>query len=262
MAEGPPISPHPPTAPPLRFHEFDYDQCAGDRAPIELTDAVELWSFSLAGTPPSIAGWRSLLDPDERARADRFAFEHLRIEYTIAHGIMRWLLGRYADTDPASLTFEWGNAGKPGLMGRGAALGFNLSHSHGRGLLAVSDRPVGADLEKARPDVDVLEIAERCFFGDELQSIRSEPPPLLSAAFFRYWVAKEAVLKGEGIGLGFPLDSFEVRFKVDDPSEASIRSHDPARLPSDWIVRMVPSVSGWPAAVAARGADWTVRVRA
>ncbi len=70
------------------------------------------------------------------------------------------------------------------------------------------------------------------------------------------------MLKGEGIGLGFPLDSFAVRFNLDNECEASVRSDDPARLGSDWIVRMLPSVYGWPAAVAARGTDWTARLRA
>ncbi len=247
----------------LRFLEFDQGKCAGDSVAIALADsAIDIWSFALSGTPASIAGWHSMLDAEENARAERFVFERLRAEHVVAHGITRWLLGRYADADPVSLQFVRGKAGKPCLFGRGAEVAFNLSHSHGRGLLAVAHRPVGADLEKIRADLDFLEIAERYFFGDELMSIRSQPSARQSAAFFRYWVAKEAVLKGEGIGLGFPLDSFEVRFNLDNECEASVRSDDPARLGSDWIVRMLPSVCGWPAAIAARGADWTMRLRA
>ncbi|MFN0301308.1 MAG: 4'-phosphopantetheinyl transferase family protein [Burkholderiales bacterium] len=120
---------------------------------------------------------------------------------------------------------------------------------------------VGIDLEFARSDFDGLDIAKRYFFGSELADIRSGPPDERRKAFFRYWVAKEAVLKGQGVGLGFPLDQFLVSFTDAQQQEATVRSMDARRLGEDWFVRMLPSDPAWPAAVTARGTAWSVQLR-
>src|SRR5690242_17451555 len=57
-------------------------------------DTVHLWAFALVGTPERIELCRGLLSTEERQRADRFVFERDRARYTIAHAVMRNLLGR------------------------------------------------------------------------------------------------------------------------------------------------------------------------
>ena len=111
-----------------------------------------------------------------------------------------------------------------------------------------------------RPELDALSLAESCFFGTEIETIRAAAEDRQREIFLRYWVAKEAVLKGEGIGLGYPLDRFEVRFMPEDERAGYITSADPTRLRNDWTIFALQLAEGWPAAVAARGAGWSVRV--
>ena len=136
----------------------------------------------------------------------------------MARGTLRTILGRYLALAPAHLRFSYNAFGKPELsIASGQKpLRFNLAHSHGRALLGVArGRDIGVDLEWIRDDFDPLPIVRQFFFGTELTAIQSAPPGLLRDAFYRHWVAKEAVLKAQGSGLSVPLDSFWVTFEAD-----------------------------------------------
>ncbi|MDB6042547.1 MAG: putative 4-phosphopantetheinyl transferase HetI [Gammaproteobacteria bacterium] len=226
-------------------------------------NTVHVWAFTLEAPPECIELCRSWLSDDERARADRFVFEHHRVRHTVAHGVLRRLLSLYCDATPESLQFTASGAGKPALRpdsGGAPAIDFNLTHSETRGAIGVSSGlPLGIDLEQLRTSIEALSISSNYFFGSERQAIESAPAALREATFFRYWVAKEAVLKAEGIGLGFPLDRFRVDF-LPGESTARIETLDPDALGGDWTARMLPCEPGWLAAVAARGSDWKLRL--
>lgn len=87
----------------------------------------------------------------------------------------------------------------------GFAGDFNISHTSGCGVLAISDSPVGVDVERIRP-VN-LKIAEK-FCADEREFIEKSED--CRRAFFEIWTAKEAYLKKEGTGITVPLNSFSV----------------------------------------------------
>ena len=222
---------------------------------------VQVWSFSLEGSTAVIQHCRDSLSPAERHRADRFVFPRDRVRHTIAHGALRHLLGRYLAVAPASLGFSANAAGKPVLLQpAGTGLHFNLSHSDERALLGVSaEHELGIDLEKVRANIEALAISRHYFFGSEREAIEQAPPDVRDDVFFRYWVAKEAVLKAQGVGLGFPLDRFRVDF-LQGGDRARIETLDPDRLEGAWTVRMLPNEPGWPAAVAARGEDWDIAI--
>ncbi len=240
-------------------------------APSLRPSEVHVWPFGLHADESAFRMCQGLLNEQERARAGTFAFEKDRHHHVVAHGVLRHLLSLYSGVAAGAIDFEHSASGKPkmGPAGKvdavrtpdGSELSFNLSHSHGRALIGVCrGRNIGIDLEMVRQELDVLSLAESCFFGEELARIRSAPEEQRTELFFRYWVAKEAVLKGEGIGLGYPLDRFEVRFRRADDSSCDIMSMDTSQLRDDWTVRVLRLGDGWPGAVAARGADWIVRV--
>jgi 4'-phosphopantetheinyl transferase len=221
-------------------------------------DTVHLWCFTLQGSPHLIERGRAVLSTEERQRADRFVFDRDRIRFTIAHAVLRHLLSLYCNEPAESLRFNSAAAGKPSLAFT-PSLHFNLSHSEDRALLGVSlHHELGVDLEKVRPNIEALSISRHYFFGSERAAIEAATPSERDTLFFRYWVAKEAVLKAQGIGLGFPLDRFRVDFLPDGPT-ARIETFDPDALEPGWIVRMLPCEPGWLGAVAARGTDWVVK---
>ena len=225
---------------------------------------VHVWAFTLEGSAALTEACRDVLPPAERQRADRFVFAHDRIHHTIAHGVLRHLLSRYCGIAPGTLRFQATASGKPSLLwpagAAASALQFNLTHSDDRALLGVSNGcELGVDLERVRSNLETLNISRHYFFGAEREAIENALSVMRDRTFFRYWVAKEAVLKAQGVGLGFPLDRFGVHF-LPDGDTARIETLDPAVLEPDWTVRMLSCDAGWAAAVAARGSDWRVKV--
>jgi len=248
----------------LEFLEFkDPDALLARELKVRATrEEVHVWPLQLEGSEVARAQCAQMLSPSELERAGRFYFEHLRTSFTFAHGLMRYVLATYVGVEPAKLEFTTGEFGKPALAGpaNASALSFNLSHSHGRALLAVSaGRDIGVDVEQENSRTDVLGIASSYFFGPERDAIVAAGTERRVATFFRYWAAKESVMKAEGAGLHLPLDSFHVQF---DPelTSARIENLDPAKVRAGWIVRSLPCEPGWHAAVAALSEDWQVKV--
>ena len=173
---------------------------------------------------------------DERARADRFYFARDREHFIVARGVLREILGCYLKRVPKSLCFCYGSHGKPALAGEfdGEAIRFNVSHSHGVALYAISrGRAVGIDLERIRFDLPVAEIAERFFSKREDAMLRSLPTDVQHQAFFRCWTRKEAYIKARGEGLSLPLDQFDVSLAPGEPAAVLGTQRDPSEA-SRW----------------------------
>jgi len=219
--------------------------------------AVHLWGIELDGPPPCLdrcAGW---LDEAERQRAARFVREDLRRHYVLAHGGFRAVLSHYLGVSPELVEFDRGETGKPMLVRElrdRSAITFNLSHAHGRVLVAVSRaQEVGIDLERVRSDVPVENLSRRFFTQSEHMTIMHSAPEQHTAIFFRYWVAKEAVLKAQGIGLR-GLTGCEITLGTDGVGK-DVRVRVDSRLLDPLRVQLLSCESGWEAAVAAQNLD-------
>ena len=100
--------------------------------------------------------------------------------------------------------YEIDGMGKP----FGEDVFFSFSHSGDIALCAVSDKEIGADIEKIR-DVNP-DIAKR-FCDSEYNYIKSSADS--KDAFFEIWTKKESFLKAEGFGISGGLKSFCVLLK-------------------------------------------------
>lgn len=159
------------------------------------------------------AFWLSRISPEERARMERFRFPGLREDFLFSRGLLRTLLGFYADRAPESLRFGRGARGKPFLLPPGGPA-FNLSHSASHAVLALCGKgPIGADLEVygkagARPD----DWAGFCLSPEERASYDALPPVRREERLIRIWTLKEAYLKALGTGLDGSLQDWGFSF--------------------------------------------------
>jgi len=84
---------------------------------------------------------------------------------------------------------------------------FNISHSGNWVVCALSQTGrIGVDIEQVKPLS--FEDFQTQFTPREWQAIRSAPDPF--AAFYRFWTAKESLIKADGRGLGIPLLELDV----------------------------------------------------
>jgi 4'-phosphopantetheinyl transferase len=109
-----------------------------------------------------------------------------------------------------------------------ASIRFNLAHSEGNALLAVSmGHELGVDLERVRPEFADDHIAEHFFSRSEVEVLRRLPVSQQEQAFFECWTRKEAFLKAKGGGLSVPLDKFVVSFGPGQTAELLHSQLDP-----------------------------------
>jgi 4'-phosphopantetheinyl transferase len=221
---------------------------------------VQVWCVAL-DSPLSRAGeLMRLLSPDELERADRFKFEQGRQHYIVGRATLRRLLGDVLQLDPATLKFDYIDRGKPALGGAHVGkLHFNVSHSHGLALIAVTRcAPVGVDIEYIRPVKHGDDIARRFFTASESAGLAKLAGAERPAAFFNLWTRKEAWLKATGAGIADSLNRAEFSFLPDDPPRVLNIAGEPGE--SDyWTVIDLKPATGFTGALAARTRDLNVR---
>ncbi|MEA2827777.1 MAG: 4-phosphopantetheinyl transferase [Actinomycetota bacterium] len=220
---------------------------------------IELFWGDLDVSDDELDVRRTTLSPEEFQRAGRYRFERDRRRFVARRGMVRAILARRLDCSPGALDLVVDEWGKPFVPGTGTHLSFNLSHSQSMAVVAVSDgRPVGVDLEVARPDPGDADVARHFFTAAEMSGLMKAPDAEFGMGFLRVWTRKEAWVKAKGQGLSIPLDSFDVS------SGPGARLLDVRSEPGERARWLLADVSGRyhgvevVACVAATGADWNV----
>ena len=225
------------------------------------SDRIDVWRISLDLPSSEIAGLREILAPDEIKRADRFYFPIHRSRFIVGRGTLRTILAAYLQTIPERLLFAYNEYDRPSLAGEYAdALRFNLSHSGGEALLAVTHyREVGVDIEEYDPKKGDEAVAENYFSPSEVACFRAVPAPLKPRAFLNCWTRKESYIKAQGMGLSIPLDSFDVTLKPGVPAQL-LRVAEPGEL-QRWRLRELDLGDAYVGALTAEGQDWNFLLR-
>ncbi|QIZ73438.1 4'-phosphopantetheinyl transferase family protein [Oxynema aestuarii] len=224
-----------------------------ESASILSQNEVHVWRASLDCGDETLDRLGSLLSEDEWQRARRFYFDRDRRHFIAARGLLRTLLARYLGWDPSLLAFGYTDKGKPSLVttSPGGLLQFNLSHSYGRVLYALTlGREVGVDLEYLRL-VKVDALAQRFFSDREAAAIAEEPETEKQTLFFKLWTAKEAYLKATGEGLA-GLSRVELEVTGDRQVRLKQIANNPY-LTSLWSLYCLDPEDGYLGAIAVRG---------
>ncbi|HLA74976.1 MAG TPA: 4'-phosphopantetheinyl transferase superfamily protein [Gammaproteobacteria bacterium] len=222
---------------------------------------VHVWRAPLT-TSHSTALYQTL-SADERARAQRFHFQHDRQRYIAARGILRTILARYLNLPAQHIKFLYNVYGKPTLQHtlHGQRLCFNLAHSHELAVYAVTmGREIGVDIEYLRPDLADQDIVEQFFSPREVQALRALPSAVQQQAFFNCWTRKEAYIKAIGKGLSFDLNQFDVTLAPDEPA-ALLNVHGHPEESTRWSLRALPLGPHYAGAIAVEGHDWQLQCR-
>jgi 4'-phosphopantetheinyl transferase len=205
--------------------------------------------------------FQRLLAADERARAERFAFNHLRRAFVLTRCVLRVLLGGYLGIAPEAVRFIYGAQGKPDVEAK-TRVRFNVSHSGELAIFAfTTDCEIGVDVEVVRPLPDLEEIAARFFSREESSELFAVAPADRNLAFFLCWTRKEAFIKAIGHGLSTPLDSFAVTLR---PGEAArmTRLADAMGKVREWTMHHLEPAPGYVAALAYRDSPRPVQTTA
>ena len=218
-------------------------------------DEVHVWRATLDLPPSDLQALEQILAPDERTRANKFHFLKDRTHFIVARGVLRDILGRYLSTDPSTLQFCYSQYGKPALTTEASSdpLFFNVSHSHGMALYAISrNRNIGVDVEYVRTDIECEQIAGRFFSPHEVRMLLAVPKQVQREAFFNCWTRKEAYIKARGLGLSLDLNQFDVSLTPGEPATI-LNIREEGQEVSRWTLHALFPAPGYKAALAVEG---------
>lgn len=139
--------------------------------------------------------YSSVLAESEIAKSSRFFKQEDRENYIIRKYALRLLLSKFLGQPPAEIKFHQQANKKPAVAG----LQFNTSHTKGGIAIAISEAPIGIDIEYLNPDFEYHDILQQCFNPAELSFIEMGADERLN--FYTLWTRKEALLKATGEGL-------------------------------------------------------------
>lgn len=155
-------------------------------------------------------GW---LDPEERTRWKRFLYAAPRRRYALCRAALRALLCGALDTGNGQLSFTFAEHGKPRaqVIGRPAAISFNVSHSGNHGLVALAPRGrVGVDVEERSARYDIDGLSETVCGPRERADLAAARGDDRLRLFYSLWTLKEALVKATGRGLSCDVARFEI----------------------------------------------------
>lgn len=115
-----------------------------------------------------------------------------------AGALVRSAIAEEFNIDKDAIRFRRDKKGKP--YTESAKVEFSISHSKNIAVCAISDRPVGIDIEKMR-DVN-FNVAKKLFTPDE-QNYVFQIKKLQKQRFFEVWTRKEAYVKLIGFGISY-----------------------------------------------------------
>jgi 4'-phosphopantetheinyl transferase len=232
--------------------EHDWLRTKGDRQP-----GSDVIVRTITVDAEAVRESEKLLSADELERAAAYRFERDRRRFVVRRAALRTLLAEQLASQPNEIAFIEGRHGKPELaapFGQ-SGLHFSVSHSQDLALIALAyDRAVGVDVEAITELPDADAIARRYFTPAESAALRALGPDERRRQFFTLWTRKEAFVKATGDGLSRSLDSFDI-----SPMPDAHRFRVTVQESSDaWSLTDFSPDSGFAAAVAAYGVDWTL----
>ena len=166
---------------------------------------VHVWRICLDRDLSYVNTLFQTLSSDERKKAESYRIDDDSNRFVVARGTVRKILGRYLNSDPDQIRFSYTRYGKPFLNLEGNPIRFNVTHSRGLALFAITrGLEVGIDVEFIDKNFPIVKTARQVFSSTKCTELQSLEPDLQVAAFFQSWTLKEAYLKAIGTGFSNP----------------------------------------------------------
>ena len=196
----------------------------------------------------SIDALPDVLSTDEKEKVASLVKTMDKKRYQVTRVTLRFLLSNYLNIEPGNIVFNYSKNGKPKVFGsNGEEVYFNLTHSRNISVFAFSRKyEIGVDLEHVDDTRDNSLIIKNFFSKNEQSHLLSLDRKKRVNHFFRFWVIKEAYLKGSDLNLD-ELRKIEIEYK-----EVTIYLKDTVtgKHMSDWSFLIFEPVSCYIACLA------------
>jgi 4'-phosphopantetheinyl transferase len=194
--------------------------------PVLENDQFHIWSARYSDLSARCSRISDFLSKTEREVSFRFLNPDDTTRYILRHGMVRYVLGNYTDSEPELLPLVTGKNGKPGLDPESAFhdLSFSLSHTDQTvSMVVIKNYRIGIDITKPDPLYPCDEISGYLFTPMERTVMRETEPVQRYQIFFHIWALKEAIVKATGDGIRL-MHTTDVTPVIAVSSDASLHS--------------------------------------
>ena len=202
---------------------------------------LRLYATSIReATEADLAHYLPLLSEARQQKILRYHFPKDQLRSLYGELLLRHAIQEALPTGEAlrgPLHFAYEEHGKPYLPEH-PELHVSISHSGDMVSAAVSDCPVGIDIEELREPR--LRLARKFFTPGEYERIAAAPEGEQGYLFTDFWVAKESHIKCTGRGLGQGLSTFEIELGTD----GSCRLHAPKEAARRYQMKLWHTANG------------------
>jgi 4'-phosphopantetheinyl transferase len=147
-----------------------------------------------------------ILNLRRREQINSFLYVEDALRSLAGEWLTKLILSEKLHLNMFEIGFDYGENGKP-FYSSPFGLHFNISHSAGWSVCAVSGLPVGIDIEMVQP-ID-LSIAKDCFTAKEFMTMTGFADRAVQLNYFyTIWTIKESYLKATGSGFSKAPDTF------------------------------------------------------
>lgn len=155
----------------------------------------------------------AVMSHDERQRASRYVRHPDAIRFAVCRSVLRNCLSTAIGQSAHLIRFVSSASGRPSLYADRTitTIDFNVSHSENHALIAWSEsRRVGIDIESHCGTLNWESQIHSVFGTADMLQFTTATPAQRRGLFYDIWVAKEALLKADGVGIGVWLSEFSV----------------------------------------------------
>ena len=211
------------------------------------TDVADIWTINLDVSDEILSQYLCDLREDEKYRSEQFRRSEDRINFIVSRAVLKRLIASRIAVPVSEIIFKKNKFGKPQLKDY-QKLQFNLSHSGKVGVIGFTKNSrIGVDVELMKEDLEFESMAKHHFSAEEYQLLLQQSGKRLRDYFYRCWTRKEALIKAEGSGISYPLDSFVV--SMDSSDTAEIISFKDATEMRNWSIHTFAPRENYVAAV-------------
>lgn len=217
------------------------------------TNEIHAWCAPLSLGRKTLDQHLSILDDQEKERAERFLAASDKRRFVKGRSLLREILSFYLQMDPRDIKFEYSEYHKPAIANyHPEHFEFNVSHSEDLIVIGISRSiPIGLDIESTNRSQKDLELASEFLSPGELALLQKVPETQKLEAFLNCWTRKEAYLKAIGKGLVDSLSEIRVNIAPGEPARF-ISLYGDKLEPKEWLLQSIQPAIGFTGAVACR----------
>ncbi|EDP70117.1 Phosphopantethiene-protein transferase [Flavobacteriales bacterium ALC-1] len=168
----------------------------------ENKSGIKLFKIELPVYYDLVSELVSYLNEVELQRAEKYHYPKDTNRFIICRTFLKFILAQKLRLDISEIQIKKDENKKP-YLSSDKSIHFNVSHTERFAIIAISNNPVGVDVEYINKNFDYSEVLPHVFNKQEVDAVLKSNTK--DYTFYKFWTRKEAFVKATGKGISDSL---------------------------------------------------------